>query len=90
MVCFERGKPSLTRFRVIDRDAQRGFTRLSLEPVTGRSHQLRVHLMALGHPIVGDPLYGTDAKRLMLHAAELGLPHPRDGLAQTWLSPVPF
>ncbi|OGA84846.1 MAG: RNA pseudouridine synthase [Burkholderiales bacterium RIFCSPHIGHO2_01_FULL_63_240] len=103
MVCFERGKPSLTRFRVIDRDAQSGTTRVSLEPVTGRSHQLRVHLMALGHPIVGDPLYGADADagpalgsgapratRLMLHAAELGLPHPRDGHPQSWLSQVPF
>jgi len=105
MVCFERGKPSLTRFRVIARDVQQGTTRISLEPVTGRSHQLRVHLMALGHPIVGDPLYGPDAvadagrtvgpggataSRLMLHAAELGLPHPRDGLPQAWRSPVPF
>lgn len=107
MVCFERGKPSLTRFRVIERDALRGTTRVSLEPVTGRSHQLRVHLMALGHPIVGDPLYGPDvasvlraaraaagpevgAERLMLHAAELGLRHPRSGLEQSWVSPVPF
>ena len=96
MVCFERGKPSLTRFRVIERNALRSTTRLSLEPVTGRSHQLRVHLMALGHPIVGDPLYGPDvagvlgAERLMLHAAELGLRHPRSGLDQSWVSPVPF
>lgn len=96
MVCFERGKPSLTRFQVIERDGRRGCTRVSLEPVTGRSHQLRVHLMAIGHPIVGDPLYGPDdapswaTGRLLLHAAELGLPHPRDGALQTWLSPVPF
>lgn len=103
MVCFERGKPSLTRFHVIARDAQQGTTRISLAPLTGRSHQLRVHLMALGHPIVGDPLYGPHAHagrtvgpgvpmapRLMLHAAELGLPHPRGGLQHSWLSPVPF
>lgn len=95
MVCFERGKPSLTRFRVVDRDARHGTSRVSLEPVTGRSHQLRVHLMALGHPIVGDPLYGPDAtlaptSRMLLHAAELGLPHPRDGRPQSWSSPVPF
>lgn len=95
MVCFERGKPSLTRFRVIDRDPLSGTTRVSLEPATGRSHQLRVHLMALGHPIVGDPLYGPDAvgapvSRLLLHAAELGLPHPRDGQPRHWSSPVPF
>jgi tRNA pseudouridine32 synthase/23S rRNA pseudouridine746 synthase len=116
-VCFERGKPSLTRFHVIDRDEARGTTRVGLEPVTGRSHQLRVHLMALGHPIVGDPLYGTDAasplptghalaggpddagdvegsgataSRLLLHATELSLAHPRDGLPRTWSSPAPF
>jgi tRNA pseudouridine32 synthase/23S rRNA pseudouridine746 synthase len=92
MVCFERGKPSLTRFRVVERDAMQGTTRVSMEPVTGRSHQLRVHMMAQGHPIVGDPLYGPgeDAERLMLHAAELGLNHPRSGVAQSWVSPVPF
>lgn len=105
MVCFERGKPSLTRFQVIDRDEARRLTRVSLEPVTGRSHQLRVHLLAMGHPIAGDPLYGPDAEagrglgqaadggtasRLLLHAVELGLPHPRDGRLRTWVSPVPF
>lgn len=117
MVCFERGKPSLTRFHVMDRDDVLGTTRVSLEPVTGRSHQLRVHLMALGHPIVGDPLYGPDAasplvmgqgvagglqesgdfegrcaapSRLLLHATELGLAHPRDGLSRTWSSRAPF
>ena len=101
MVCFERGKPSLTRFRVIERDALGGTTRVSLAPVTGRSHQLRVHLLAVGHPIVGDPLYGPDggaegsrsgaeAPRLLLHAAELSLPHPRHGAPMSWTSPVPF
>lgn len=99
MVCFERGKPSLTRFRVIARDALQGTTRVSLEPVTGRSHQLRVHLMALGHPIFGDPLYGPDADRpndgvvvprLMLHAVELSLLHPRHGRPVAWSSPMPF
>lgn len=81
MVCHERGKPSLTRYRVISRDAALGQTRVELEPVTGRSHQLRVHMLALGHPIVGDPLYGDQAvqaawPRLMLHASQLSLPHP--------------
>ena len=99
MVCFDRGKPSLTRYRVVARDVGQGTTRVSLEPVTGRSHQLRVHQMALGHPIVGDPLYGPDsvrpcdevaAWRLHLHAAELALPHPRDGRPMAWSSPVPF
>ena len=91
MVCFERGKPSLTRFCVIERHAGQHTTRVSLEPVTGRSHQLRVHLMALGHPIVGDPLYGPGlGARLLLHAAQLSVPHPRDGEAMSWTSPVPF
>lgn len=98
MVCFERGKPSLTRFRVISRDEVVQRTRVSLEPVTGRSHQLRVHLLALGHPIVGDELYaphGPDLQagapvRMYLHAAELGLPHPVSGEPMHWHSAVPF
>ncbi|WP_290901407.1 RluA family pseudouridine synthase [Aquabacterium sp.] len=98
MVCFERGKPSLTRFTVVSRDEVAQRTRVSLEPVTGRSHQLRVHLLALGHPIVGDELYapqgvglGADAPvRMHLHAAELGLPHPLSGEPMRWRSEVPF
>ena len=58
-VDFASGKPSLTRYRVLQ--AQGGTTRLELEPVTGRSHQLRVHLMAIGHPILGDALYAPEA-----------------------------
>ena len=84
MVCHERGKPSLTRWQVLARDERRGLTRVSLEPVTGRSHQLRVHLLAQGHPVVGDPLYGDPAvqrpwPRMMLHACEVSLPHPVAG-----------
>lgn len=97
MVCFERGKPSLTRYWVLARSADGLTTRLSLEPVTGRSHQLRVHLLALGHPIVGDPLYGTSADeaarsgaRMCLHAVTLSLPHPRQGGALAWTRPAPF
>lgn len=79
-VDFEIGKPSLTRFRVVDRDPQADTTRLALEPVTGRSHQLRVHLAALGHPILGDDLYGGEAtgraERLLLHALDLAFVHP--------------
>lgn len=52
---------------------------LELEPVTGRSHQLRAHLTWIGHPIVGDPLYGTPHGRMLLHAASIVFPHPRDG-----------
>lgn len=96
MVCFERGKPSLTRFRVISRDEVVQRTRVSLEPVTGRSHQLRVHLLALGHPIVGDELYapasigGPLASRMLLHACALRLPHPVSGAAMHWHSAAPF
>lgn len=98
MVCLVRGKPSLTRYRVMRRDAgadqDRGRTRVSLEPVTGRSHQLRVHMLALGHPIVGDGLYGDDTDRatprMMLHAAELALPHPETGVPLHFVSPTPF
>lgn len=84
MVCHERGKPSLTRFKVLARDLEQGRTRVALEPVTGRSHQLRVHMLAMGHAIVGDPLYGDQAvqagfPRLMLHACALSLPHPLTG-----------
>jgi tRNA pseudouridine32 synthase/23S rRNA pseudouridine746 synthase len=72
----ELGKPSLTRYQLLGFDA--GNTRLELEPVTGRTHQLRVHMKAIGHPILGDALYGdaASAPRLMLHATMLKLLHP--------------
>jgi tRNA pseudouridine32 synthase / 23S rRNA pseudouridine746 synthase len=86
------GKPSLTQWQVLSRDATACTTRLQLEPITGRSHQLRVHLAAIGHPIVGDTLYAppSDAPRLLLHACELRLPHPRDARTLVLTSPVPF
>lgn len=92
------GRPSLTRWRVLTRetDAQgRPQTRLALEPVTGRTHQLRVHLQFIGHPILGDPLY-ADAEalarspRLLLHASELALAHPVSSAALHWHSPPAF
>ncbi len=78
-VCHERGKPSQTRLRVLSRDEAARTTRVELTPYTGRSHQLRVHCLALGHPILGDALYAPPellaaAPRLLLHACELGLP----------------
>ena len=86
-----RGRPSLTHYQVLSRDPAHGLTRLSLEPVTGRTHQLRVHLQAIGHCIVGDTLYGGKvASRLMLHAAALSLAHPANGRAIEFLSPVTF
>ncbi|HQS90170.1 RluA family pseudouridine synthase [Polaromonas sp.] len=89
------GKPSLTRWRILSQDAPGNATRLVLQPVTGRSHQLRVHLQALGHPILGDALYATaqgqaSAPRLLLHARELRLIHPVTGVAVHFKSPTPF
>jgi tRNA pseudouridine32 synthase/23S rRNA pseudouridine746 synthase len=94
-VDHDRGKPSLTRWRVVGAGPLPGTTRLSLEPVTGRSHQLRVHLLAIGHPIVGDALYATPevataAPRLWLHATELRLAHPATGEPMHWTSAAPF
>jgi tRNA pseudouridine32 synthase/23S rRNA pseudouridine746 synthase len=94
MVSHELGKPSLTRFRVLSRDPARNATVVELEPVTGRSHQLRVHLAALGHPILGDDLYAGSAAgratRLLLHAAEIAFPHPADGQPAIFRCPAPF
>jgi tRNA pseudouridine32 synthase/23S rRNA pseudouridine746 synthase len=85
------GKPSLTRYRLLDYDAASDTSRVELEPVTGRSHQLRVHLLALGHPIVGDALYGgRQAERLMLHACRLSFVHPLTGRPLTLASDPPF
>jgi tRNA pseudouridine32 synthase/23S rRNA pseudouridine746 synthase len=94
-VDFVVGKPSLTRWEVLARDPVRGTTRLRLRPVTGRSHQLRVHLQALGHPILGDDLYAppavvAQAPRLLLHATWLSLPHPHSAERLTLHAPVPF
>lgn len=89
-VDFEQGKPSRTRWRVLGQEGDA--TRLELEPVTGRSHQLRVHLLALGHPILGDELYAPmrTAPRLMLHASRLELPHPTLSAPMVFISPQPF
>ncbi len=92
------GKPSHTRWRVIGPAlGSNGLaaTRLALAPVTGRSHQLRVHLQAIGHPILGDELYADEAAcaaapRLLLHACAIELPHPSTGLTLRFESPVPF
>jgi len=91
----ERGKASLTRYRVLGHDPVRRCTRVELQPMTGRSHQLRVHLLALGHPILGDALYApTDvqnqATRLLLHASNLCLRHPVSGKPIRWRSEPPF
>ncbi len=89
------GRPALTHWRVLARDAEHRFTRVELLPLTGRSHQLRVHMLALGHPILGDELYGDAAarlaaERLLLHAQALAFEHPASGEAVQVESPVPF
>lgn len=87
------GKPSLTQWQRVAGPAPAGCTRLLLQPVTGRTHQLRVHLAHIGHPICGDTLYAPPpvrGTRLLLHACALTLPHPGTGLAQSWASPAPF
>jgi tRNA pseudouridine32 synthase/23S rRNA pseudouridine746 synthase len=92
-VDLERGKPSLTRWRVLERHPALQWTRLELEPVTGRSHQLRVHLASIGHAILGDALYAgpaAAAPRLLLHASRLEFLHPGTGLALVVESPPPF
>ena len=83
-IIHEDGKASQTRWRALHHDATCNTTRVELEPITGRSHQLRVHLKALGHPILGDALYApadaeAKARRLILHAFELRFLHPADG-----------
>jgi tRNA pseudouridine32 synthase/23S rRNA pseudouridine746 synthase len=88
-VDHETGRPSLTRYRVLD--YYDDTTRLELEPVTGRTHQLRVHLAAIGHSIIGDSLYGgRAAQRLLLHACSLSFAHPLNGDALSFTSNPPF
>ena len=92
-VDYENGKPSLTQWTVIKREKEK--TCLSLVPLTGRSHQLRVHLQEIGHPILGDPLYGTIesrkmAPRLLLHADFLEFTHPVSKELFTIACPSPF
>jgi tRNA pseudouridine32 synthase/23S rRNA pseudouridine746 synthase len=89
------GKPSQTRMRVIARRPDGLASHVLLEPLTGRTHQLRVHLLSIGHPILGDALYGDEAiraraPRLMLHATVLAFEHPADGSPCRFVSAAPF
>ena len=89
----DQGRPSSTRWEVLARLP--GATRLGLEPVTGRTHQLRVHLQAIGHPILGDALYAPAevqalAQRLLLHATSLQLAHPATNEPLAFVSAAPF
>lgn len=86
------GRPAQTDWRVVR--SGEGETRVRLMPLTGRSHQLRVHMASLGHAILGDPLYATgdaaDHPRLMLHAENLRFRHPDSGVQIGFSAPVPF
>ncbi|WP_299650258.1 RluA family pseudouridine synthase [uncultured Tateyamaria sp.] len=91
-VDHENGKPAVTDWRVL-RDTETE-SRVRLFPQTGRSHQLRVHMLALGHPILGDPFYAEgparEFERLMLHSEELRIKHPDSGKMMRFRSPAPF
>jgi tRNA pseudouridine32 synthase/23S rRNA pseudouridine746 synthase len=89
------GKPSQTHYKILSYDAAADSTRLELAPITGRTHQLRVHLQSLGHPILGDHLYASPetmvkSARLMLHASSLVINHPLTGQAMQWQCVAPF
>ncbi len=92
-VDYEVGKPALTRYEVVYSNQHESL--VALYPITGRSHQLRVHMLALGHPILGDRLYGSEksrqaAARLQLHASALQLCHPVSEQWYSFESPLPF
>lgn len=92
-VCFETGKAAQTEWQVVEREAQS--CRVILKPITGRSHQLRVHMLALGHPILGDNFYAHPpakalAPRLQLHAEQLTISHPQFATRMTFKQPADF
>ncbi len=92
MVCHETGKPAQTEWRLLRQSDKE--SRVRLMPKTGRSHQLRVHMQSLGHPILGDPFYAEgealNFERLMLHSEELRLRHPDGGLGMKFRQKAPF
>lgn len=89
----KEGKSALTHWQVLDREGD--VTRVALMPETGRTHQLRVHMMSLGHTILGDRFYGNVdeinlANELQLHAKDLMIIHPKNGKKITFKAPLPF
>ena len=93
-VCFETGKPAQTEYQVLAYEDD-NTARVLLKPITGRSHQLRVHMQALGHPILGGKFYAPPeakarAPRLLLHAESLTITHPAFGDRMTFKAPVDF
>jgi len=95
MVDQTHGKPAQTHYQTLSYNADTDSSRVSLQPRTGRTHQLRVHLQALGHPILGDDLYAppsvqAQAQRLLLHATSLHFVHPGSGAASFFENVAPF
>lgn len=93
-VCYETGKAAQTEYEVLEFAAD-NTARVRLKPITGRSHQLRVHMLALGHPILGDRFYASPealamAPRLLLHAETLTITHPAFGNSMTFRAPIDF
>ncbi|OWY76078.1 MULTISPECIES: bifunctional tRNA pseudouridine(32) synthase/23S rRNA pseudouridine(746) synthase RluA [unclassified Pantoea] len=93
-VCFDTGKSAQTDYEVVEYGEDNS-ARVALKPITGRSHQLRVHMLALGHPILGDGFYAHPeakamADRLLLHAESLTITHPAFGNAMTFRQPADF
>ena len=92
MVCHENGRPAVTDWRVVSYGENE--TRVRLMPRTGRSHQLRVHMLSKGHVILGDPIYAEGKAsafpRLMLHSEELRINHPENGRGMRFRSAAPF
>lgn len=94
-ICFETGKAALTNYQVVERLTEPVTTKVTFTPVTGRTHQLRIHSQQIGHPILGCDLYATDeaflmAQRLMLHATILDFDHPVTGQRLKSVCPCPF
>lgn len=91
----EHGKESTSLYRVVEQSAEKNTTLVHLTPITGRTHQLRVHMQAIGHPIVGDLFYAPKeiykaSPRLLLHAEELRFIHPRTLIPHKFISKCPF
>ncbi|MEN0037970.1 MAG: pseudouridine synthase [Cellvibrio sp.] len=93
-ICHATGKPSVTEYQILSRDSAAQTTRVFLHPITGRSHQLRLHLQAIGHPILGCEFYAGDyanaADRLLLHATDLQFTDPQSGQLVFIESPPDF
>ncbi len=94
-ICFDTGKPAMSEYQVLERLEEPSRCRVAFTPLTGRTHQLRIHSLKAGHPILGCDLYKSETSqqlgsRLMLHASELQFDHPSTGQRINGLSPCPF